>query len=240
MTRTATRSVLVLHLGLQLLADSISALAKPNVKQHVYTNNIKAFFDRVPSGSRFTVSGRPVLFFYKSYPLYRNRELLGLLLTKVKEWFIADFGVEPLIVVERDWVISYGGEVPVCNLNDPKPETSTMSAAAVSLVRQKADAFFAWDFVGTPGLKGVTVAGGYPGGGQVETHPLNGVTVGTAGVGYRYCVPFSGPSCTPLLNRERRNGPTGRRLEPDSQCQPSNGDGVVGLRRRQRNQSDVG
>lgn len=173
------------------------------VKQYVYTGNIKAFFDKVPPDAQFRVGNRPVLFMYVSHPLFRSRDLLGLLLTKIKEWFLADFQVEPLIVVEKDWVLSAAD-----NPNTPCNEASTVPQATVDLVRQKADAFYSWDFSGVAGTNGVLISGGYPGGGVVQTHPLNGITVGTANPGYYFCNPPSTSPCTVTHHRSRQNGLT--------------------------------
>jgi hypothetical protein len=174
-------------------------------KQYVYTDDIKLFFDAVPVSKRFTYTGRPLLFFYKSYPLFKNREYLGLLLAKVREWFIQDYQVNPILIVEKDWDDSITAGTPN-SCNPAQPPTSPMSQAAIDSVRQNADAFYSWEFIGTVGQKGVTsvlpTGSGFPGGGVVTTHPTNGVTVGTAGVGYYYA------TATGVAARDRRNGLT--------------------------------
>lgn len=180
------------------------AASEAITKQYIYDNDIKVFFNLVPANRRFTYGGRPLLFFYKSYPLLKNREQLGLLLSKIREWFIADFQVNPVLIVEKDWDDSINGTPNSCN--PANPPSSPMSQAAINLVRQNADAFYSWEFVGTVGQKGVTsvlsAGSGFPGGGVLTTHPLNGATVGSAGVGYHY-VTASG-----AVSRDRRNGLT--------------------------------
>lgn len=189
------------HCGLDLLNEVA-------VKKHMYDDDIKVFFDILKNAAnagqgdrRFLYAGRPLLFFYSSYPVMRNREYLGVLLARIREWFTNDFGVNPILIVEKDWTTSV--TTGVANSCDPEnPPPSPMSSAAIDLVRQNSDAIYSWEFVGTPGQKGVISVGprlkGFPGGGVVTTHPLYGTSVGTAGVGYS-----QGPRV-----RDRRNGLT--------------------------------
>jgi hypothetical protein len=145
-------------------------------KYYFYTENIKRFFDTVPVARQFRPSGgRPVMFFYASNTaLYINRHFLPELLVKIREWFQQDYGVNPFIILEGSWYVDYEGIS-----NWPFLQ---------SLIVAQADAFYNWAFVHN--------GYGVPGGGQVITHPVTGISVGTSGVGYQY-----GPAY-----RDRQNG----------------------------------
>lgn len=153
-------------------------------RTHIYEQNIKRYFDSVPATAQFRPEiNRPVMFFYNTAPHWTDRQFLGDVLEQIRAWMALDYpGINPIILVEAEWLT-----------NQPQ--------ATVDKILAQSDATFVWGFYPTPGTRGATTAGAFPGGGIVSTHQRTGLTVGSAGVGYRYTVGG-------LRNRERRNGLT--------------------------------
>lgn len=147
-------------------------------KAKIYTANTKRWFDTVPVAQQYRPNGSPVLFFYgASSAFYSNREFLGDLLEQIRLWFINDYGVSPYILVEVSW-------------------TQNVSEATRNKIYANSSGVFNW-----------AIPPGFPGGGVVLQHPHSGITIGTAGVGYKEpYVPCPGtPGCR---YRDRANGAT--------------------------------
>lgn len=146
-------------------------------KTFVYQNNIRRFFDQVPVQAQFRPVGRPVIFFYTVIG-FGDLQYLGDMLEKIRQWFVQDYGVNPVIITNDDWGAA------------PEP--------ARTKVVQQTDALYSWSLFLQAGERGALSPGGYPGGGTVRTHPLTGISVGHAGVGYKH----------DTRERDRRNGLT--------------------------------
>jgi hypothetical protein len=149
-------------------------------RKYIYEEDMKRFFDTIPRDTQYFYQGRPLVFYYTSNSAFlAHRELAGQLLAKIHDWFSADYGVDPFIVTDIDWL-------------DGQP------SGAKAEILANTSGFYSWSFMAAPG------AGPFPGGGIVRSHPRTGLTMGTAGVGYSY---QGGPGNAPRF-RDRRDGQT--------------------------------
>ena len=71
----------------------------------LYTAKWKPFFQRIPKEHWYLVKGRPFIYFYNANTL-EHRENFDRVLTRMKERFKADFGVEPFVAVDAAFHIS--------------------------------------------------------------------------------------------------------------------------------------
>lgn len=149
-------------------------------QKYVYEEDVRRFFDTIPKSVQFYYQGRPLVFFYTSNAAFlAHRELLGQLLVKIHAWFAEDYGVDPFVVVDYDWL-------------------DGQTAAVKAQIAANTSGYYSWSFKTADGQ------GPFPGGGVVRTHSRTGLTMGTAGVGYSY---QGGPENPPRF-RDRQNGQT--------------------------------
>lgn len=66
---------------------------------HIFTHKWKAFYDRVPDAHRYKFQGKPLIYFYNAGTLH-PRESAPAVITRLKQLFAAEYGIEPFVVVD--------------------------------------------------------------------------------------------------------------------------------------------